>query len=318
MNILDKEKKLEALEKELSHLDDEDAIQDIRIKIEDYKRRAMKNLTAWDRVLLARHKKRPTAQDVIDNVFDDFIELHGDRKYGDDKAIVGGIGKIGGHVVTVIGEQKGKTTEENIECNFAMPHPEGYRKALRLMRQAQKFNRPIVTLIDTPGAFPGIGAEARGQSEAIAKNLQEMSQFGVPILAVVIGEGGSGGALAIGMGNQVFMLENSIYSILSPEGYASILWKDSSLAQEAAEAMKLTSYDLKELDIIDAIIPEPVGGAHREPEKVYRAIQSTLIQALAYYSQQSPYEIKTGRYAKYRNLGFFQRFNYENLKGVVK
>ncbi len=318
MNILDKEKKLEALEKELSRLDDEDSIQDIRIKIEDYKRRAMRNLTAWDRVLLARHKKRPTAKDVIDNVFNDFIELHGDRNYGDDKAIIGGIGKIGGHVVTVIGEQKGKTTEENIQCNFAMPHPEGYRKALRLMRQAQKFNRPIVTLIDTPGAFPGIGAEARGQSEAIAKNLYEMSQFGVPILAVIIGEGGSGGALAIGMGNQVFMLENSIYSILSPEGYASILWKDSSLAEEAAESMKLTSYDLKELDIIDAIIPEPVGGAHREPPKVYRAIQSTLIQALAYYDQQSPYEIKTGRYAKYRNIGFFQRFNYDNLKGVVK
>ncbi len=318
MNILEKEKKLEALEKELVRLDDEDAIEEIRLKIADYKRRVMQNLDAWDRVLLARHKDRPTAREVVDNVFADFIELHGDRNYADDAAVMGGIGEIGGHVVTIIGQQKGKTTEENIRCNFAMAHPEGYRKALRLMRQAQKFRRPIITLIDTPGAFPGIGAEARGQSEAIARNLYEMSGFSVPIIAVVIGEGGSGGALAIGAGNQIFMLENSIYSILSPEGYASILWKDSSRAKEAAEVMKLTSYDLKELEIIDGIIPEPVGGAHREPNNVYRAIKSTLIQALARLGQQSPYEIRTGRYAKYRNIGFFQRFNYENLKGVVR
>jgi len=318
VNILEKEKKLEALERELARLDDEDAIEEIRLKIADYKRRAMQNLEAWDRVLLARHKDRPTSREVIDNTFTDFIELHGDRNYADDAAIIGGIGEIGGHVVTVIGQQKGRTTEENIRCNFAMVHPEGYRKALRLMRQAQKFRRPIITFIDTPGAFPGIGAESRGQSEAIARNLYEMSSFSVPIIAVVIGEGGSGGALAIGVGNQIFMLENSIYSILSPEGYASILWKDSSRAKEAAEVMKLTSYDLKELEIIDGIIPEPVGGAHREPDNVYRAIKSTLIQALARLAQQSPYEIRTGRYAKYRNIGFFQRFNYENLKGVVR
>ncbi len=317
MNILDKEKKLEALEAELERLDDEEAIQDIKIRIEDYKRKAMRDLSAWDRVLLARHKERPTAREVIDNVFNDFLELHGDRLYADDASIVGGIGEIEHQVVTVIGEQKGKTTEENIATNFGMPHPEGYRKALRLMRQANKFNRPIVTLIDTPGAFPGVGAESRGQSNAIAENLKSMSRFGVPIIPIVIGEGGSGGALAIGVGNQVYMLENSIYSILSPEGYASILWKDSSLAEEAAEAMKLTSYDLKELGIIDGIIAEPVGGAHRDKRSVYKAIKSMLVQSLAYLSQQSPFELRTSRYSKYRNMGFFQRFNYEHLKGVT-
>ncbi|MFU8787362.1 MAG: acetyl-CoA carboxylase carboxyltransferase subunit alpha, partial [Candidatus Izemoplasmataceae bacterium] len=310
--------KLKKLEEELYRLDDQAAIDEIKETINDYKIKAMSSLTSWDRVLLARHQQRPNAKAFIDNVFDDFIELHGDRSFADDRAIIGGIGMINNIPVTIIAQQKGTTTEENIACNFAMAHPEGYRKALRLMKQAEKFNRPIITFIDTPGAYPGIGAEARGQGEAIARNLYEMSDLGVPIIAIVIGEGGSGGALAIGMGNEVFMLENSIYSILSPEGYASILWKDSTKAKEAAEVMKLTSFDLEELGIIDGIIKEPLGGAHHDPIETFEEVKDTIIESLARYQNMSHFEIKTARYAKYRNIGFFQRFNYEHLKGVVK
>ena len=318
MDILQKEKKLKKLEEELYRLDDQTAIDEIKETIKDYKIKAMSSLTSWDRVLLARHQLRPNAKAFIDHIFDDFIELHGDRGFADDKAIIGGIGVINNIPVTIIAQQKGTCTEENIACNFAMAHPEGYRKALRLMKQAEKFNRPIITFIDTPGAYPGIGAEARGQGEAIAKNLYEMSDLGVPIIAIVIGEGGSGGALAIGMGNEVLMLENSIYSILSPEGYASILWKDASKAKEAAEVMKLTSYDLDELGIIDGIIKEPLGGAHHDPKTTFEAVKETLVESLARYHNMSHFEIKTARYAKYRNIGFFQRFNYEHLKGVVE
>ena len=213
-------------------------------------------LDEWDKVLEARKVQRPKALDYIENIFDDFMELHGDRLYGDDKAIIGGIGFLDDIPVTVIGEQKGKSTKENMERNFGMPNPEGYRKALRLMKQAEKFNRPIITFIDTPGAYPGLGAEERGQGEAIARNLLEMSRLEVPIICVVIGEGSSGGALAIGVGDKILMLENSIYSILSPEGFASILYKDSSLYKKAAKEMKITAKDLKELDIIDEIIKE--------------------------------------------------------------
>ena len=318
MDILQKEKKLQKLIDELERLDDQKAIEAIKLNIEDYKKKAMSKLTAWDRVLIARHPKRPTAKMFIQGVFNDFIELHGDRSYADDKAIIGGIGTIGGITVTVIAQQKGLTTEENIASNFAMAHPEGYRKSLRLMKQAEKFKRPIVTLIDTPGAYPGIGAEARGQGEAIAKNLYEMSDLGVPIVSVVLGEGGSGGALAIGMGNEVYMLENSIYSILSPEGYASILWKDASKSKEAAEVMKLTSYDLDDMGIIDGIIKEPLGGAHYDYKSTYEAVKETVYDSLKRLNRLSHFEVKTARYAKYRNIGFLQRFNYENLKGVVK
>jgi acetyl-CoA carboxylase carboxyl transferase subunit alpha len=318
MDILQKEKKLKALEEELKHLDDTKAIEAITETIEDYKEEAMSKLTSWDRVLLARHAKRPNAKKFINHIFDDFIELHGDRNFKDDKAIIGGIALLEGMPVTVIGQQKGDNTEENIACNFAMAHPEGYRKALRLMKQAEKFNRPVITFIDTPGAYPGIGAEERGQGEAIARNLAEMSDLSVPIIAVVIGEGGSGGALAIGMGNKVFMLENSIYSILSPEGYASILWKDAQRAKEAADVMKLTSYDLEELGIIDGIIKEPLGGAHHNLTETFEAVKETLIDTLETFKGMSAFDIKTARYTKYRNIGFFQRFNYEHLKGVVK
>lgn len=318
MDILQKEKKLDALINELHRLDDEAAIQSIKQNIENYKQKAMRSLSAWDRVLLARHQDRPNAKMVIEGVFDDFIELHGDRAYEDDKAIIGGIGLLNHQAITIIAQQKGKTTEENIACNFAMPHPEGYRKALRLMKQAEKFNRPIITIIDTPGAYPGLGAEARGQGAAIAKNLFTMSDLKVPIITLILGEGGSGGALAIGMGNQVLMLENSIYSILSPEGYASILWKDSSRSNEAAEAMKLTAYDLEEIGIIDDIISEPLGGAHRDKAQTFESIKNKLSEILDDYQAMSQFEIQQERYKKYRSIGFFQRFNYENLKGVVK
>ncbi len=318
MDILQKEKKLQKLEEELRRLDDEKSIEEIKKTIEAYKVKSMSNLSSWDRVLLARHPKRPTAKDYIHHVFDDFIELHGDRGFADDQAIIGGIAMLNNIPVTVIGQRKGKTTDENIAYNFGMPHPEGYRKAKRLMRQAEKFNRPIITLIDTPGAYPGLGAEARGQGEAIAKNLYEMSDLGVPIIAIIIGEGGSGGALAIGMGNRVYMLENSIYSILSPEGYASILWKDATKAKAASEVMKLTSYDLEELEVIDGIIKEPIGGAHYDSKLVYESMRTVIERSLRSYHPMSHYEIKTERYAKYRNIGFFQRFNYENLKGVEK
>ena len=217
-------------------------------------------ISAWDRVLLARKSDRPKALDYIKYIFDEFMELHGDRLYSDDKAIVGGIAYLDDMPVTVIGEQKGKSTKENMERNFGMPEPEGYRKSLRLMKQAEKFGRPIVTFIDTPGAYPGMGAEERGQGEAIARSMMEMSRLKVPIIAVVIGEGSSGGALAICVSDKIIMLENAIYSILSPEGFASILYKDSSKSKEAAENMKLTSYDLKKLNIIDEIIKDSVNG----------------------------------------------------------
>ena len=314
MDVLQKEKKLIKLEKELNHLDDQDAISEIRKNIETYKNKVMTKLTAWDRVLLARHPKRPNAYDYIEHVFDDFIELHGDRGYEDDDAIIGGIALFNTIPVTVIAHKKGKTTHENIACNFGMAHPEGYRKALRLMKQAEKFNRPVITLIDTPGAYPGLGAEARGQGEAIARNLYEMSDLAVPIITFIIGEGGSGGALAIGVGNKVYMLENSIYSILSPEGYASILWKDAKRSKEAAEVMKLTSFDLAELQIINGVIKEPLGGAHHNPSVVYKGVRDKIEASLRFYHQMSHFEIRTERYTKYRNIGFYQRFNYENLQ----
>ena len=223
----------------------------------------MAKKTAWDRVILARKTDRPKALDYINSIFEDFIELHGDRNFADDKAIVGGIATFEGRPVTVIGEQKGKKAKENMERNFGMPNPEAYRKALRLMKQAEKFNRPIITFIDTPGAYPGMGAEERGQGEAIARNMYEMSKLRVPIICIVIGEGSSGGALAIAVGDKIVMLENAIYSILSPEGFASILYKDASKAKEAAEDMKATAEDLKKFGIIDKIIKEPEGRCTR-------------------------------------------------------
>ncbi|MFH0071138.1 acetyl-CoA carboxylase carboxyltransferase subunit alpha, partial [Peribacillus sp. NPDC056705] len=229
---------------------------------------------------LARHQQRPTSLDLIQLIFSDFIELHGDRLYGDDLAVVGGLAKLNGVPVTVIGQQRGKDTKDNIARFFGSPHPEGFRKALRLMQQANKFKRPIITFIDTKGAYPGNTAEERGQSEAIARNLREMSVLGVPVVCVIIGEGGSGGALAMAVGNRVLMLEHAIYSVISPNGAASILWKDASKADQAAEAMKITSKDLLEMEVIEEIIPEPKGGAHRSYEETAASIQAALVRHL--------------------------------------
>ena len=262
----------------------------------------MSKITAWDKVTLARQLDRPKSSDYINSLFEDFIELHGDRNFGDDKSIVGGIATLDGKPVTVIGEQKGKNVKENMERNFGMPEPEGYRKALRLMKQAEKFKRPIITFIDTPGAYPGMGAEERGQGEAIAKNLMEMSRIKVPIICIVIGEGSSGGALAIGVGDKVVMLENAVYSILSPEGFASILYKDSSKAKEAAENMKLTANDLKKLGVIDKIIKEPENGAQNDFETIVNDIKKYLVQNIKKLEELTEKELLNQRYEKFRNM----------------
>jgi len=318
MDILQKERKIRELEAKIDELDNVELINKLREEIINYKNEAMTNLSAWDRVLLARHQSRPRASEYIDYIFDDFIEFHGDRLFSDDKAIIGGIGILNGLSVTIVAQEKGTTLESNMERNFAMPHPEGYRKALRLMKQAEKFRRPIITFIDTPGAFPGLAAEERGQGEAIARNLLEMSSFTVPVIAIVIGEGGSGGALALGVANTVLMLENSIYSILSPEGYATILWKDSSRAAEAATVMKLTSYDLEEIKIIDRIIPEPIGGAHFNKEETFMNAKEVIVEELINLIKFDASDLREHRIDKYRQFGFFQRFNYDNLGGVKR
>ena len=259
-------------------------------------------ISAWERVKIAREPDRPTALDYIDNIFDEFIELHGDRYFKDDKSIVCGIGNIGKQNFTIIGEQKGRNTKENIERNFGMPNPEGYRKALRFMKQAEKFNRPVITFIDTKGAYPGLGAEERGQGEAIARNLMEMSDLKVPIIAIVIGEGSSGGALAIGVGDKGLMLENAVYSILSPEGYASILWKDSSRAEEAAEKMKLTAKDLLELGVIDEVLKEPNGNAKTDVEKMSQTMKKRILALTKELQEMKVNDLLEARYKKFREM----------------
>nr|WP_302596224.1 acetyl-CoA carboxylase carboxyltransferase subunit alpha [uncultured Cellulosilyticum sp.] len=259
--------------------------------------------SAWERVKIARKIERPRSRYYIDSFVTDFIELHGDRLYRDDPALIGGIGKIGGMEVTIIAHNKGSNLQENVDCNFGMTHPEGYRKALRLMKQAEKFNRPIVCFIDTPGAYCGVGAEERGQGTAIAVNLMEMASLKVPIIAGVIGEGGSGGALAIGVADRVFMQQNTTYSILSPEGFASILWKDSSRAEEAAETMKLTATDLRRYGVIDAIIDEPGGGAHKEKELAAENLEEYLIEEIKLLKTKSKETLVKERYARFRQFG---------------
>ena len=279
--IEDLEKNLEDLKNiangEQINLNDVDEIQK---KIENLKKQAYSKMTAWDKVNLARNPQRPTALDYIDRIFDEFIELHGDRLSKDDKATVCGLAKIGDKKFTIIAQQKGRNTKENIERNFGMPNPESYRKGIRLMKQAEKFNRPIITFVDTKGAYPGIEAEEKGQGEAIARSMLEMCRLKVPIIVVVIGEGSSGGALAISVGDRIIMLENAIYSILSPEGYASILWKDGTRVKEAAEVMKLTAEDLYNFDIVDTIIDEPVGGASKDVDAVADSIKKEILKQL--------------------------------------
>ena len=263
-------------------------------------------MDAWDRVEIARNPKRKTSLDYVEKIFDEFIELHGDRQFKDDKAMVCGLARIGNQNFTIIAEQKGRTTKENIERNFGMPNPESYRKGIRFMKQAEKFRRPVITFIDTKGAYPGIGAEERGQGEAIASSMLQMASLTVPTISIVVGEGSSGGALALGLGNKVIMLENAIYSILSPEGYASILWKDSSRAKEAAEVMKLTAKDLKELKVIDKIIKEPEGDEQESFNTISENLKKEILKIIKEYSKKSPEEIKEERYQKFRNMGEYK------------
>jgi acetyl-CoA carboxylase carboxyl transferase subunit alpha len=264
------------------------------------------SLTAWQRAQLARHPKRPHTLDFFNLLLEDFVELHGDRVFGDDKAIVGGLARFDGEPVVVLGHQKGRDTRENIARNFGMPHPEGYRKALRLMQLAAKFGKPILSFIDTPGAYPGLGAEERGQAEAIARNLREMAGLPTPIVCVVTGEGGSGGALAIGVGNRVLMLEHAIYSVISPEGCAAILWGDAAKASEAAELMRVTAPDLLRLGVIDGIVPEPAGGAHRNWEVTAANLRTALRDQLWQLKSRSPEQLVEERYDKFRRIGAFE------------
>ena len=302
--IEDLEKNLEDLKNiangEQINLNDVDEIQK---KIENLKKQAYSKMTAWDKVNLARNPQRPTALDYIDRIFDEFIELHGDRLSKDDKATVCGLAKIGDKKFTIIAQQKGRNTKENIERNFGMPNPESYRKGIRLMKQAEKFNRPIITFVDTKGAYPGIEAEERGQGEAIARSMLEMCRLKVPIIVVVIGEGSSGGALAISVGDRILMLENAVYSILSPEGYASIIWKDGTKAKEAAEIMKLTAEDLYNFDIVDTIIDEPVGGASKDVDAVADSIKKEILKQLDELSKLDGNDLIEKRYQKFRKIG---------------
>ena len=315
-NLLEFEKPLAELERrigELKHMDLEqdgvdlsDDISRLEKKLNKMRRDVYSNISRWQRTQIARHPQRPYTLDYIEALMENFVELHGDRNFADDKSIVGGVAWFNGKPVMVIGHQKGRNTKEKVERNFGMPHPEGYRKALRLMKLAERFNIPILTLIDTPGAFPGIGAEERGQAEAIARNLIEMSDITVPIITVVTGEGGSGGALALAVSNRVMMLENSIYSVISPEGCAAILWKNQDYAQDAAEAMKLTAQDSLENGIIDEIIPEPLGGAHREPAVAAKSIGASVQAQLDKLSVMGPDELVTDRWSRFRKIGVFR------------
>jgi acetyl-CoA carboxylase carboxyl transferase subunit alpha len=281
-------------------------IKSLQDRCEDMKREIYGKLTPWQRVQLARHPRRPYTLDYVERIFNDFTELHGDRHFAEDKAIVGGLAYLEGQPVLILGHQKGRTLQESMARNFGMPHPEGYRKALRLMRMAARFGMPIITFIDTAGAYPGIGAEERGQATAIAENLREMSIFPVPIICCVIGEGGSGGALAIGVGDRFLMLENAWYSVISPEGCASILYRDAAKAPEAAQALKITASDLKSIGIIDEVVPEPLGGAHRDLDATAAQIKSILLKNLKQLQSVSAEDLLEARYQKLRCIGSFE------------
>ena len=312
-HYLDFEKPIQELEDKIIKLQSLESDADNPLELERLINRKDKkideiygNLNRWQRVQLARHPERPYSLDYIDAITDQFIELHGDRAYSDDKAVIGGIGKINERSVLFIGQQKGRNTKDNLYRNFGMMRPEGYRKALRLMRLADKFDLPVISLIDTPGAYPGLGAEERGQGEAIARNLIEMAKLNVPILAMVIGEGASGGALGIGLCDRLIMLENTWYSVISPEGCASILWHDAMKASDAADAMKVTPEDLKDIGICDRIIEEPIGGAHREPEKMYKIMKSIILEEIELIEKENNSKnYLQSRIDRYEKMGFF-------------
>jgi acetyl-CoA carboxylase carboxyl transferase subunit alpha len=281
----------------------QDEIRKLRMKLAQLEHELYGKLTPWQRTQLARHPQRPSTLDYIGEIFREFLEFHGDRSFGDDRAIVGGFARFNDRSVMVIGHQKGKTLKERMQRNFGMPNPEGYRKALRLMKMAEKFGRPIVTFIDTPGAYPGIGAEERGQAEAIARNLYAMSRLTVPIISIVIGEGGSGGALALGVTDRILMLEHGVYSVISPEGCAAILWDDPAKVPDAAAALKMTAQDLVDLHIVDEVIPEPLGGAHREPRAVTDRVAKALTNQLSQLTDLSLDQLLAQRDRKYRRIG---------------
>src|SRR5688572_31861718 len=305
--LLELERQIEDLKRIGSErqIDIEGELDGLTSKLELLRADIYRNLTPLQRVMVARHPRRPYTLDYLSTIFTDFIELHGDRLFMDDPSIVGGWARLDGRSVMVVGHQKGRDTKENLKRNFGMPHPEGYRKALRLMKLAAKFGAPVITLIDTPGAYPGLGAEERGQSEALARNILEMAHLAVPIVTVVIGEGGSGGALAIAVGDVVMMLENSIYSVITPEGCAAILWKDATKAEQAAEALKLTAKDLLELKVIDEVIPEPLGGAHRDPDETARRVQEAILRHIRALIGLPAQELLDRRLEKYMRMGVY-------------
>lgn len=312
MNRLDFEKPIIALEKKIQELkgfvsekkiDLSAEVERLEEKLERLKKDTYGNLIPWQRVQIARHPQRPYTLDYINMLMSDFVELHGDRSFSDDQAIIGGFAKLDKRKIVVIGHQKGRDTKENLRRNFGCAHPEGYRKALRFMQLAEKFNLPIVIFIDTPGAYPGVGAEERGQAQAIAFNLREMISIAVPIVAIIIGEGGSGGALGIGIADRVCVLENAYYSVISPEGCAAILWKNGSKAPEAAQALKLTAQDLLKMGIIDEVVPEPLGGAHTNPERMGQILKETINRNLQELNVLKKEELLKSRYKKFRTIG---------------
>ena len=305
--LLELERQIDELKRlgEERQIDVDGELTGLQSKLEALRAEIYRNLTPMQRVMVARHPRRPYTLDYLSTIFTDFIELHGDRLFRDDPAIVGGWARLAGISVMVIGHQKGRDTKENLKRNFGMPHPEGYRKALRLMEMAAKFTAPVITLIDTPGAYPGLGAEERGQSEALARNIIEMAGLETPIISCVIGEGGSGGALALGVADRVLMLENSVYSVISPEGCAAILWKDAAQRERAAEALKLTAEDLLRLKLIDEIVPEPVGGAHVDPDATGEALRATLIRQVTELRKIRPEKLVKRRAEKYAAMGVF-------------
>jgi acetyl-CoA carboxylase carboxyl transferase subunit alpha len=317
--IADMDKKIEELKNSAQNgdLDLSDQIKDLEKTKNELKQKIYSSLSAWQRVQIARHPQRPYFADYINLIFEDFIELSGDRVFGNDQAILCGIATIDGKPVVAIGHQKGRTLEENMDRNFGMAHPEGYRKAMRVMKMAEKFNRPIITFIDTAGAYPGITAEERGQAEAIARNLRDMSDLKVPIISVVVGEGGSGGALGIGLSNKVLCLENAYYSVISPEGCAAILFRDASKASQAAQAMKLTAKDLLNLKVIDEVVKEPLGGAHYDYEKTALNIKVCLNKYLSIYENMTSKKIVEERFLKFRNIGIYEDASKKAVKSKI-